>query len=514
MAMVVSLFRTMEVQLHVQGGERGRGLLCAALIVAVSLGSTNVFLCSESKVYQEAAIWGSALALAQAVFLVRYLAERKAAWLALTCATAFLALFARVSSGAGALVSLGIVGAAALAPFRRLKEFWGVALLPSVRRVALAVGGSILLTGALQLGLNYWKWGNIFIARPLRLNEQFRSNPERLARINGNGFLPAKANVNALSWAFFSPTDIRFRPGFPWVFRTPVAELRNRFPDAPLDYIEPCASLPATAPALFFAGLAGIGLCFVGRRPELCACRAPLLGALAGGVTVTTLGAICYRYLHDSFPWMVVAAAIAVAHIPRLKRPWLRNCLTGLLLAATAYSAWANFAIAIEQQRVLSYPIPQEKIFSYDDFRHAVDSSGAGGAVKFLTHWRHYVEAASFEAGNLGVDRGAAAGRDDLPVIMSRGQTPGIADYTVAVPRDDDYEVSIRCASADARPLELILNGRLVWPPACRQPTGGWDQAHQRWAVIASLPFHRGANSLRLRRDGYFPVVSMIRIVE
>jgi hypothetical protein len=33
------------------------------------------------------------------------------------------------------------------------------------------------------------------------------------------------------------------------------------------------------------------------------------------------------------------AATIAVAHIPLLERPWPRNCLTGLLLAAEAIEA-------------------------------------------------------------------------------------------------------------------------------------------------------------------------------
>jgi len=107
LAALMLLFRRLEKLLGLKG--RLWGLLRGTVTVAVALGSTNLFLVMESKVYQEAIMWGSALALAHAVCLVCFLLEPRGKWLALACAAAFLSFFARVSSGAGTLLALAIV---------------------------------------------------------------------------------------------------------------------------------------------------------------------------------------------------------------------------------------------------------------------------------------------------------------------------------------------------------------------------------------------------------------------
>ena len=131
MLAVLLFFRRLERYLAIEGHRKLRALLRTTAIVAVALGSCNLFLCAESKVYQEAIIWGAALTLAQAVFLFCYLTEPRTRWLALACTAAFLAFFARVSSGAGALLSLAIVDLAILLPFVPLREFWGSRQTPA-----------------------------------------------------------------------------------------------------------------------------------------------------------------------------------------------------------------------------------------------------------------------------------------------------------------------------------------------------------------------------------------------
>ena len=104
--MLLLLLRRLDELLPLNQGRQLRNLLGAALIVAVAIGSPNFPLSAEAKVYQEAIAWASALSLASAVCVISYLMRPSRKWLALSCATAFFAFFARVSSGAGPIFVL------------------------------------------------------------------------------------------------------------------------------------------------------------------------------------------------------------------------------------------------------------------------------------------------------------------------------------------------------------------------------------------------------------------------
>src|SRR5205085_10670569 len=136
--------------------------------------------------YQEAIMWASALTLAHAVFLVCYLVEPKNKWLGLSCAAAFFAFNAKVSSGAGALVSLLLVDAALLLPFDRFREYWGVPKLGSPRKAVLVITLTLVASAGSWAGLNYWKYGLVFTSQPLHLTPH--PDPVRLQRIKGDPF--------------------------------------------------------------------------------------------------------------------------------------------------------------------------------------------------------------------------------------------------------------------------------------------------------------------------------------
>jgi hypothetical protein len=503
MLAVLLFFRRLETQLALEGNLKLRALLRAAAIVSVALGSCNLFLCSESKVYQEAIVWGAALTLAQAVFLFCYLTEPRSRWLALACVTAFLAFFARVSSGAGALLSLAIVDLAVLLPSARLRAWWGAAALPR-RPAAIAMSAVLLAAALLWLGLNYAKFGMFLVSAPMQTNTQY--DRERLARIKGD--LASWYNLPLTATCYLSPGNIRFGDRFPWVYLTGGQQaLEQRFPKAHFDRAEAFAGLPPAAPGLLLGALAGTLLCFGLLRPELRACRAPLLGAFAGGLLLFTWGFISYRYLDDLLPWLAAGSVIALVHIPRLPPGRLRHGLVALALCLTVYGVWTNFAFAIVQQRFYSYPIPQEKRMAFDDFADAGSRGGLGALLSFSAQWRKYVEASAFLSGNVQVNR--ATGRADQPVIASTS-APSQAGYTVTLPAATRYEIAVRCASAEPRPLQLLLNGRAA-AGVCGLPTGGWMQQQQRWfsAGVFSLP--GGINQFALASDGPFPAVSMIR---
>jgi len=451
MLAVLLFFRRLEGYLGLEGHQNLRTLLRATAVVAVALGSCNLFLCAGSQVHQEAIIWGAALTLAQAVFLFCYLTEPRARWLALACAAAFLAFFARVSSGAGALLSLAIVDLAILLPFARLRQYWGVTSV-SRRPAAIAMSATLVTAAVLWMGLNYAKFGALFASTPVQMHVQY--DRERLARIKGS--LYSLDNLPLTATCYLAPGNIRFGDRFPWVFLAAGGQgLYKRFPKAHIDGLEAYSSLPSSTPGLLLGALCGTFLCFAARRAELRACRAALAGAFAGGLVVFTIGFITYRYLGDMLPWLAVGSVAALAQIPLLKSDRLRHAIAGLLLLLTAYGVWANFAFAIVQQRYYAYPIPQEKRMAFEDFADAL--AGVPGAIPaFGGQWRKYVEASAFTAGSSNVDVNFATGRPDEPVIGAKA-VPARAEYIVGVPSSARYEIAVRCASGEPRPLQFLL---------------------------------------------------------
>jgi hypothetical protein len=498
------LMETLERRFPPAGRPVSRRLLAGGLLLAAAIGSTNFFVSAERKVYQEAIVWGAALAFAQAVFLARYLFDPKTKWLALSCAAAFLAFFARVSSGAGSLLSLAIVDLAVLLPSARFRSFFSDCALP--RRAAAVLSATLIVSAALWAGLNQWKFGAPFTTLPVASNRQF--NQQRTERVRGE--LASFYNLPITFWAYLSPSNIDFEKRFPWVLATDGdPTVPSRFPKAHFDSFEPFVSLPAGMPELLLAALAGTALCF-GRRPEVRALRAPLAGALVGCSLIFLWGVITYRYLHDAFPWLVLGSAVSLAWLISLQRRWLRRTLAGLFAAATVYAVWINFAVAMVDQRYLSYPIPAEKRVAFTDLCDSIDLGGVKGFLRYAWRWRRYLSAASFEQGNLMVDRAELVERDDVPVVRSQGQSPNFAEYVVSVPAEGRYEIAVRYAAAQPQPVHLLVNRQEANALVCGAPTGGWRV--QEWNAAGVFRLAGGVNRIGLASYGPVPPISMLRI--
>jgi hypothetical protein len=235
--------------------------------------------------------------------------------------------------------------------------------------------------------------------------------------------------------------------------------------------------------------------------------RAPLLGAAAGCGLAFLWGLIAYRYLHDLFPWHVIGTAIALTWIASREDFRLRQALTALFLAATAWSMWANFAFALEHQRVNTWPILPEKRIAFMDLSHS--TTGASSLLPYLTHWRGYVSAARVVSQqNLGA---TPAGRADWLVVTSAGAPPYSATYQMTAPDDGVYELAVRYASAQPRPVALTVNGQVLGI-ACGTPTGGNTPNYQRWGVTGRLHLGRGPLTIGLSSNQAFPVLSFLRL--
>ena len=490
LGMLWLLMQRLESRFPLAAGPRLRNLLRGVLILGVAVGSTNFFISAERKVYQESIIWGSAWAFAAAVFLACYLMRPAGKWLALACAAALLGFLARVSTGAGPLAALALLG------FRALP-----------RRAAVAVGVTLVASAALWAGLNYWKFGLVFTSQPIALNVQY--DQQRVERVKGN--LASVYNLPLTLPAYLAPGNIKFAGTFPWIFPAMAdPALASRFPKAHFDAMEPLASAPAAMPELFLGGIAGLILSLA-RRKELREFRAPMCGALAGCALIFAWGYIAYRNLHDMFPWLVLGSAVAVAYLPTIPSAQLRYGLAGLFTAATLFAMCANFAMAIRWQRYASYPIPPEKRVAFTDLGYLIDNEGIEGFLWYARHWRLYVPADSFQSGNLLVDRTRLAERGDQPVVVSQGAAQNEAEYAVDLPSAGAYQMAVLYASVEPRPVHFFVNGLDV-KEVCQLPTGGWGAANRAWSSAGVFQLSGGANRIGLASKGPFPPIVMIRI--
>lgn len=127
--------------------------------------------------------------------------------------------------------------------------------------------------------------------------------------------------------------------------------------------------------------------------------------------------------------------------------------------------------------------------------------------VKFPLH----IEAAAFARGNVQIDKedwGAA----DEPVIVSGDARPSLAEYEFDLPRAGKFQLRLRYAAFDSRPLELSINGKQVKGQVAGEQTGGPWLANQRWVPAGEHEFVAGKNVLRLATSFKYPHVSRIEI--
>jgi hypothetical protein len=504
------LIRELERQAPALTQSRAWKALAPAFVLSASVGSTHFYLCAESKLYYESILWGGTLSFAAAVALVRYLTGRDQRRLVLTCVLAFLAFFARVSSGAGPVFALLLLDLALLLPAGI--PVWRPELDSHARRRAITALSITVLATALCWGaLNYWKFGMVFTSQPLSMNLQY--TPDRLADVQGE--LASFHNLPVTVTSYFSPANVRFNGTFPWVNMAELdrGRLRARFPRAHLDRVEQFASLPTAMPALLFAAFAGTVLCFYPRRNEFGPIQAPLFGSIAGCGVVFIWGLLTYRYLHDVFPWLVLGTAVALACLATLGRRPARLALIGLFAAGTAYGMWVNVAFGLLQQRVNSWTIPLEKRFAFADLAKASYDGGLGGMMSHLAQWRAYRPGQALDYSNVQVDRTQYAEASYIPALYTLGSPPFLAGYSLKVPADGDYDLAIRYASPEPRPVLLNINGKDVGY-VCAIATGGAGGNFQRWVAGGRHRLPRGDVRLRLSANQVFPHITMLRLVK
>ena len=130
-----------------------------------------------------------------------------------------------------------------------------------------------------------------------------------------------------------------------------------------------------------------------------------------------------------------------------------------------------------------------------------------GGAVPSTSM---LIEAEDFVRGNVLKDRQGYG--KDIGVLVNAGQYPNFTEYEVTVPAAGAYQLDLRYASGDARPVLVLVNGTLLASNAAGRVTGGFFPDRQQWHAEGVFRLQAGKNVVRLERASYFPHIDKLAL--
>jgi hypothetical protein len=353
-------------------------------LLAVGLGSTNIFLSSRAFIYHEAIMLAGMFGLGTCYYAIRYFIDRKSTNLILACCCAFMSFFSKVTIGTGAVLLMAMLFALLLAPFlaqlsycgrieamvTQLQEYFAVPKLIRAKHIIIiGVFGAILFSS--YVTVNYLKFGTFLDGSPLKWYGQYMSAPERLERSGGKQL--SLRNLRTTSYNYFVATNIDIEKSFPWLYMQHPAP-QSIFPEQKIDVFEQVASIPASTPFLFLLSLVGICVLIAGRSQRIVQFRLPAIGALVGGSLILMAIGITYRYIHDYFPFLVLTGALGVQVVLLInKNKYVYGILLILSLLAL-FSIYTNLAFAIVYQRELVWGVNPDKTTAFRSLRSSIDS--------------------------------------------------------------------------------------------------------------------------------------------
>lgn len=130
------------------------------------------------------------------------------------------------------------------------------------------------------------------------------------------------------------------------------------------------------------------------------------------------------------------------------------------------------------------------------------------------------LDAASFvytEGVSANTFRDPSTGPEGCPYKLVYNQPPSepvpenSATYRVTLRRGGRYKVLIEYAADKPRPVDVTVNGKLVFSGALTNVTRSWCLT--RWETVGDVSLNRGPNDIRLSRKDLFPHLRTIRLV-
>jgi hypothetical protein len=360
----------------------------ALFFLLAGLGSTNIFLASRSFVYHEAIMLGATFGLLFYHLFLRYLVNRQPRCLLFACLAAFFCCACRPSLGAGPMFTLVLFVTSRLLSLAWKEDkpsrlagilaragLYDIVAVPRIGRHLCVAGGTVVVTVCFFLLISYAKFGTLNGA-PLDRYAAWQSfGWETYEKIDGKMF--HLCNLRAGLYNYLSPDKIAFSNIFPWVYPT---DQITHFPESKLGWNDYWSSIPISKPALFILSFLGVCSAFIAdSKSRQRILRLPLLGSLGGGVAIFVLVGYVERYVHDCYPFMLLAGAaglhVILVRTNQLVKP--AACLVVALL--TVFSVYTNTALALVYQRelIVNEAFPSkwfaEKSAEFQEWRRNVD---------------------------------------------------------------------------------------------------------------------------------------------
>lgn len=101
----------------------------------------------------------------------------------------------------------------------------------------------------------------------------------------------------------------------------------------------------------------------------------------------------------------------------------------------------------------------------------------------------------------------------DIGVIHTGGGST-FAEWDITVPTEGAYQLELRYAAQDSRPIRLKLNDQTIAENAATGMTGSWNPDGQKWEAQGIFKFVAGKNVLRLESKGDIPHFDKLLVVE
>ena len=120
-------------------------------------------------------------------------------------------------------------------------------------------------------------------------------------------------------------------------------------------------------------------------------------------------------------------------------------------------------------------------------------------------------EAEDFVVGNVSKDRsGFGTG---IGVLVNIGNFPNVTEYDINVPIAGPYQLDLRYASNDSRPIVVYANGSVVLSNAASKVTGGFNPEHQQWQAEGIFILKEGKNRIKFYRESYVPHIDKFLLI-